>query len=644
MTIAEKVIQRFQGVKRSGQGKWMARCPAHDDRQASLSVGEGTEGGAVLHCHAGCETSAVVAAVGLGLADLMPSSEMNGTAKHRPTVSARYAYHDEQGVLLYEVLRTAPKGFTQRRPNPVGGWIPNLTGVRRVLYRFPELLAADHTATLYVCEGEKDVEAVRALGLVATTNAGGAGKWRREYNEPLRGRRVVVLPDNDDPGRAHAQHVAASLKDIAAEVRVLDLPGLPAKGDVSDWIASGGTAEKLRELCAPRAIFTMVPFSAIEAKEVPWFWPGRIPAAMLSVFDGEKTAGKTAVMMDLSARTSTGRPWPASVGRREPQHVIFLGHEDAGEYTLRPRLNAAGADPHRVHLLTEFRGRWPEFPRDADALEAAVESVSAAAVIIDPISAYLGGTDLHRDNEIRGALMPLAEVARRTGAAIILVRHVRKAGGVSAIHRGIGSVAIGNVARNMMMLLREPDDEETRILTWPALNVGPQPKSLRWRYGSAPADRVPPVEWDDLACDWTADQILDRKEGVDRKPSRLERAVEWLRTELGDGQRVPSLELKRRGEAAGHAEKTMQRAREQLAVESQPDGRTRVWYSWLPIKTAKVAPTNGDGRLGHVGHLGGEQDSQDSQEGQGTTYGPLGSLAPVREPGEDDDDVPGAWR
>src|SRR5262249_4725641 len=122
--------------------------------------------------------------------------------------------------------------------------------VERVLYRLPELLAAAPSVSVFVCEGEKDADALAGLGLVATTNPGGAGKWRWEYNEPLHGRVVVLLPDNDKAGRQHAEVVTRSLQGIATTVKVVALPGLPEKGDLSDWLTAGGTRESLERLVA----------------------------------------------------------------------------------------------------------------------------------------------------------------------------------------------------------------------------------------------------------------------------------------------------------------------------------------------------------------------------------------------------------
>lgn len=123
----------------------------------------------------------------------------------------------------------------------------NLKKTRRVLYRLPEVLAAIQSGqTVFLVEGEKDVESLRSLGLIATTNPGGANKWRPEYSETLRGAQVVILPDKDKPGREHAEQVARSLHRIAASVKVVELPG--DGKDVADWISAGGQKETLQEL------------------------------------------------------------------------------------------------------------------------------------------------------------------------------------------------------------------------------------------------------------------------------------------------------------------------------------------------------------------------------------------------------------
>jgi hypothetical protein len=169
----------------------------------------------------------------------------------RRHVVATYDYTDERGQLLYQTIRYVPKDFSQRRPDGRGDWIWNLQGVRRVLYRLPELLAAPLTEPVFVVEGEQDADRLRQQGLTATTSAMGAqAKWRPEYNEVLHGRRVVLLPDNDAPGRQHMEDVQRNLEGVALSVVVLTLPDLPPKGDVSDWLDAGGTRHALLEMVA----------------------------------------------------------------------------------------------------------------------------------------------------------------------------------------------------------------------------------------------------------------------------------------------------------------------------------------------------------------------------------------------------------
>jgi 5S rRNA maturation endonuclease (ribonuclease M5) len=162
-----------------------------------------------------------------------------------PGVVAAYDYTDEAGTLLFQVVRKAPKRFIQRRPNAKGGWIWNMKGAVLVPFNLPAVIGAN---TVYVVEGEKDVLNLARLGVVATTNPGGAKKWRADFARYFAGKTVIVLPDNDDAGREHAKQVVANLKGTAARVAVLDLPNLPHKGDVSDWIQAGGTAEALERL------------------------------------------------------------------------------------------------------------------------------------------------------------------------------------------------------------------------------------------------------------------------------------------------------------------------------------------------------------------------------------------------------------
>jgi len=248
----ERVLSRLSGVRKAGN-QYKALCPAHDDQRQSLSVGEGSDGRVLIKCHAGCDVKAIVRALGLEMRDLFPPKERKPKRKRNrkeKRIVATYSYVDEDGRLLFEVVRYEPKEFVQRRPDGRGGFIYNLGDVRRVLYKLPDVLRAVQLGeTVYITEGEKDADALAALGLVATTNPHGAGKWRDEYSETLRGAHVVILPDKDDVGRKHGEAVARSLWGKAKSIKIVELDGEGVK-DVSDWLAAGGTKERLLELVA----------------------------------------------------------------------------------------------------------------------------------------------------------------------------------------------------------------------------------------------------------------------------------------------------------------------------------------------------------------------------------------------------------
>ncbi len=220
----------------SGYGT--ACCPAHDDQTPSLSISIGNERPIVLHCHAGCSQEAVIGA--LRKRGLWPNK--------RPE---HYDYVDANGQLRFQVVRQPGKKFLQRQPDGRGGWIWNAKGALPLIYRLPEVREAiTSSRPVFVTEGEKDADRLAGLGLTATCNPSGAGKWRPEHSAHLHGGHVVILPDNDDPGRKHAQQVAMSLQGRAKSVRVVDLPGLPEKGDVSDWLEADGTVDELERLAA----------------------------------------------------------------------------------------------------------------------------------------------------------------------------------------------------------------------------------------------------------------------------------------------------------------------------------------------------------------------------------------------------------
>jgi len=267
------VLARLDKVKKSGAG-WTARCPAHDDKNPSLSISEADDGKVLLYCHAGCEYPDVARALGIGRehARFVPTRRFSTMST--AALADTYEYTDEQAKPLFRVKRfklvDGGKTFSQERPDGSGGWIKDVKGVRRVPYRLPKVIeAAKLGGVVHIVEGEKDVHSLEGLGLVATTNAGGAGKWLDDYSAHLKGASLaVVLPDNDEPGRRHGQLVACSLVKTGVPVKVVPLPGVPEKGDASDWIKAGGTKDQLAAL-----VEAAVPFEPPKDTEAGWEVP-----------------------------------------------------------------------------------------------------------------------------------------------------------------------------------------------------------------------------------------------------------------------------------------------------------------------------------------------------------------------------------
>ncbi len=283
MTPAEMLLPRLEGLKPASEDKWTARCPGHDDNRQSLSVARATDGTLLLKCHAGCDTGRVVQAIGLTLRDLFPSGGGNGkphshngsalkrsakskpkttyqtpqaaiTAieKHRGLASRTWTYHNAQGEAVGMVMRwDRPDGGKDILPltRTAAGWICEAMPTPRPLYRLPALLALDRGEPLYITEGEKAADAGVNLGMATTTSAGGSAAATKTDWSPLAGKNVVILPDNDSPGKKYAEDVARLLHKLAppANVRIVRLPGLPDGGDLDDFHDS---AESANDICA----------------------------------------------------------------------------------------------------------------------------------------------------------------------------------------------------------------------------------------------------------------------------------------------------------------------------------------------------------------------------------------------------------
>jgi len=394
-------------------------------------------------------------------------------------VVATYDYTDASGALVYQVLRKEDgsvdpktgkprKNFGQRRPDGRGGWIYDLQGVTPTLFRLPELQEAIATDTLvFIVEGEKKVEALAEIGVPATCNSGGAKKWRDEFAEHFAGADVIIMPDNDDPGREHAKVVAAALAGTAKRVRVLDLPGLDEKGDVVDWLAKGGTIERLYDLVASDARdptkepyvspFHVVPFWEIDkpGPEHEWLIKGLITMAEVGLLAGESGTGKSFVAIDAGMAIARGTSW---MGRRVEQGaVLYVAGE--GGLGVKKRLRAyrqehgISADERVPFILIPEPIDLYKGEEHADQLIVEAQHWAAQLpddpirlIVIDTFSASTPGADENSAKDMSPVLQRGARLARATGAAVIFVQHMNASGekvrGWTGIKANVDSVLI----------------------------------------------------------------------------------------------------------------------------------------------------------------------------------------------------------
>ena len=535
---------------------------------------------------------------------------LSGVADTTPADASQivetYDYTDERGTVLSQVVRFAPKTFRQRKPDGNGGWERRVRDVRRVLYRLHELQGKE---AVVICEGEKDANRLWDEGIPATTCPGGAGKWRPEDAGQLRDAgitRVDITPHNDPPGRDHAAQVAASCHAAGLKVRIVELPDVPPKGDVSDYLDchDAGALRQLLRDAEPYVPDTTLPTPAettgprlvcmadVEPEAVRWLWPGRIPCGKVTLVIGDPGLGKSTMMLDLAARVSRGDRLPHGADDPISGDVVLLSAEDGLADTLRPRLDAAHADVRRVHCLeavadTNGDEHFFSLDRDLPDLEQAIRRTGAALVVIDPVSAYLGATDSYKDTEVRQVIAPLAKLAERTGVAIVGVAHLTKRSDAKAIHRAQGNVAFIAAARSAIAVGSDPTDEERRFVVSAKLNLGKKPPALAFRFSEEGR-----IDWEaDPVEGITADQLLNVTVGDGESCD----AAAFLREALKD-EPVLQANVVKAASANGIAIRTLYRAKAFLGVKSRKRGFEDKWEWCLPTNgsdatesTAKVA-------------------------------------------------------
>ena len=337
-----------------------------------------------------------------------------------------------------------------------------------------------------------------------------------------------------------------------------------------------------------RARATVTRLSDVEPREVSWLWPNKIAIGKLTMIAGDPGLGKSFLTCDFAARVSTGQTWPDGSGKAPIGSMIMLNCEDELEDTIRPRLDAADADSSRIVSIDAIESTSPDgrtermldLSRDVEHLESiAKELGDCRLIVIDPISAYLGKTDSHKNADVRSVLAPLSQLAIKLKCAIVAITHLRKGEG-AAIYRTMGSLAFVAAARAAWAVCKDPDDPDGRLFMPVKNNIAADSSGLRFRIDNVGRLGQPAVSWSADPVTGLVDDLMngDRKDGA---VSKLQEAENWIFEYLGDEEK-PSKDLLDDAKEFGISSVTLRRAFRRMGGKPKKTGMEGGWVWKLP--------------------------------------------------------------
>lgn len=444
----DAILSRFPEPKRTGK-EWRTICPVHGDRTPSLDIAEGDSTVALFRCRTHhCSASAILQAVGLAWADILPERPRD------PSWERQHAYRDASGALKYEVvgkrLPDGKKTFKQRHANGNGDMAWGLKGVEPLLYRLHELGTHRH---VWIVEGEKCADTLWTLGVPATCNSGGAGQWGDGLAAQLveaRVARVTILPDNDDPGRAHAAAVLEGCQRAGIKARVLDLvQGFPIRADIVQWLEAGHTVDELRTLSDPYPLQFMAAALQTDMSPPRWIVHGLIPAGSLNFLVAKPKVGKTTLARSLALAVAQGREWLGyATAHGEVWYLAFEGRL-ADHMSHFVQLGVTIHDPLAVQEQRPFPGHL-------DAMFETMRERKPSLVVIDHMQLALQLPKMNDVGLVTLALQPFIEFTRETGCAVLFLAHARKGqsgfGDEDAIDALAGAGAFGAACDTYILL------------------------------------------------------------------------------------------------------------------------------------------------------------------------------------------------
>jgi putative DNA primase/helicase len=417
--------------------------------------------------------------------------------------------------------------------------------------------------------------------------------------------------------------VGASLQDVAASVRVLELPGLPPRGDVVDWAAAGHTADELWRLIdieatpwdkqgkakGGRADAATAPgeaanpdsaaASTFEMRSIRWFWPNRFALGKLGLIGGLPDRGKGLIASNMIAMATKGGAWPCKEGHAIQGNVLLLTAEDDIEDTIVPRLVAAGADIKRVHIVKMVRDakgqRMFSLVTDLALLRQKIDEIGdVVMIVIDPMTAYLGvgKIDSYRTTDVRGVLSPLTNLSAEKRLAIIGVMHFNKKADVhDAMLRIADSLAFVATARHCYVVVDDPENKR-RLFVKAKNNLAPDMKALSYTIDIITVGEdnqthetiaAPRLVWGSEHVNVTATEAMQAEEtGKSSHPTGArDTAKKFLADILAAGP-VSKLDIEEAADANCISTRTLKRAKSDLGVVAKKIGLKEGWVWQLP--------------------------------------------------------------
>jgi hypothetical protein len=502
--------------------KLQALCPFHKDKNPSLSIDIKT---GLFHCF-GCNVEGDIFDFYAKMKNLDTKKDFkkilseiaqefnihNGNGKVKKELVTAYGYQDVSGALIYGVNRYKnPKSFSQWRPDGKGGLIHNIKDIKPLLYHLPEVIK---TQQVIIVEGEKDADNLLELGFMATCNSGGAGKWRNELSNYLKDKDLVLIPDNDEPGKKHMDQVAASLKGKARSIKLIDLPGLPEKGDISDWIEmrypcdpeganerlcimiDGAPEYKPKESGSPKEENKESSITLINASDWLKQEPPEPDEILQNMFEpGDKVAfigltklRKSFLFLQGILCYATGRDfliWQVPRARK----VVYIQLEIKGDHLhrrLKRLCRAMGITSQDLGdrlLIINGRGLGITGPEGIKRIWDAIKDFKPEIIGFDPLYKIMTGVE-NAAEDGKKILQAFDELIEKSGAAVLYVHHDAKGspGDRDIRDRGAGSNVLARDYDAALTLTQHATDQDTTVTEVLSRNYRPQePFTIQWK-------------------------------------------------------------------------------------------------------------------------------------------------------------------